>query len=162
MERIEQVRADLEVARQAAWAAPSKEAAEPDLERVSRLEAELRAQEDTPEKVKAERDLLRTQLQQAGWKLSAAERDVERLSGRVTWLESIIANQIGRPLDGMSDTKLAFRLEEVRVQRQRLADGISKASTLADLQSLQFTARNMGLIDKRNQFQKLAGLLGQA
>lgn len=162
MERIDQIRAEIEDARQAAWAAPSQEAAEPDWERVSRLEAELRELEDTPEKVKAERDLLRTQLQQAGWKLSAAERDVDRLVGRVTWLESIIANQIGRPLDGMSDTKLAFRLEEVRVQRQRLADGISKASTLADLQNLQFTARNMGLIDKRNQFQKLAGLLGQA
>ncbi|QQE90443.1 hypothetical protein [Azotobacter chroococcum] len=161
MERIDQIRAEIEDARQAAWAAPGQEAAEPDWERVSRLEAELRELEDTPEKVKAERDLLRTQLQQAGWKLSAAERDVERLSGRVTWLESIIANQIGRPVDGLSPTKLAFRLEEVREQRQRLADGISKASTLADLQHMKNVARNMGLIDRRNQYERLAACLGQ-
>lgn len=87
---------------------------------------------------------------------------IDRLQARICWLEAIISNQIGQPMKELSKVKLAFKLDEVREQRQRLADGISKASTLADLQNLQLTARNMGLIDKRNQFQKLAGLLGQA
>ncbi|WP_349573081.1 hypothetical protein [Azotobacter salinestris] len=161
MERIDQIRAEIEDARQAAWAAPSKESAEQDWQNVSRLEAELRELEDTPEKARAERDQLKEQLKQAGWKLAAADREAEWLKNRVAWLESIIGNQIGQTVKGMNNVKLGFALDRVREQRQQLADEISKASTLDDLRHMKNVARNMGLIERRNQYERIAACLGQ-
>ncbi|MEE4463883.1 hypothetical protein V2S84_17540 [Azotobacter chroococcum] len=152
MQTAQQLREAAQSQRMRAYAAPNMEMQRLELIEAERLEKQASELEAKPSADDDKR--LRVQL-------SLKDEQIRRLTDRVAWLEAIIGNQIGRPVDGMSNTKLAFTLEEVRVQRQRLADGISKASTLADLQHMKNVARNMGLIERRNQYERLAACLGQ-
>jgi len=152
MQTARQLREAAQSQRMRAYAAPNMEMQRLELLEAERLEKQAAELEEKPTADEAKR--LRVQL-------SLKDEQIRRLKNRVGWLEAIIANQIGQPVDGMGNVKLAFRLDEVREQRQRLADGISKASTLDDLRHMKNVARNMGLIERRNQYERLAACLGQ-